>query len=173
VIAIASDPDNFSFLTRCQPKPKIVVGDARLTLAREADNSFDLLIVDAFSSDAVPVHLMTAEAMQLYARKMTPEGIFVLHISNRYLDLDAVVGATAPLVPGIHGFILSDDTDDGTYATSTSTVAVFSRSKEAVEEMSSIATRQELDAGKVKAWTDDYSDILSAILARRSFRLFN
>jgi hypothetical protein len=172
VIGIASNPDNFSFLTRCLPNPKIVVGDARLTLAREPDGSFDLLIVDAFSSDAVPVHLMTAEALALYARKMTPEGIFVLHISNRYLDLDAVVSATAPLVPGLHGFILSDDTDDGTYATSTSTVAVFSKSQEAVEEMSDAATRAELDPGKVKPWTDDYSDILSAIIARGNFRLF-
>src|SRR5262249_11692444 len=65
IIGIASDTRYFSFLAHCQPAPDIVLGDARLTMARQADGSFDLIIVDAFSSDAVPVHLMTAEALRL------------------------------------------------------------------------------------------------------------
>ena len=68
-------------------------------MAKQPDASFDLIIVDAFSSDAVPVHLMTAEALRMYASKLTPTGVVVLHISNRYLDLDSVLGATLPLVP--------------------------------------------------------------------------
>jgi hypothetical protein len=167
VIRIASDPANFSFLHHCLPNAKIVIGDARLTLAKEPDNRYDVLIVDAFSSDAVPVHLMTAEALRLYARKLTPDGIVVLHISNRYLDLDAVVSATSPLVPELKGFLLSDDTDDGTYATSTSTVAVLSKSQAAVDAMRDKAThRNDFDPGNVRAWTDDYSDILSALKFR-------
>jgi len=167
VVNIAKDPDNFSFLHHCLPNASIVLGDARLTLAKEPDESFDLLIVDAFSSDAVPVHLMTKEALELYARKLTPEGIVVLHISNRYLDLDAVVSATVPLVPNLKGFLLSDDTDDGTYATSTSTVAVFSKSREAVEELrDTTSATYDLDPGNLRAWTDDYSDILTALKAR-------
>ncbi|MFZ4807620.1 MAG: spermidine synthase [Hyphomicrobiaceae bacterium] len=166
VVRIASNRDNFSFLHHCLPDTDIVIGDARLTLAKEADGSLDALIVDAFSSDAVPVHLMTVEALKLYASKLKPEGIVLLHISNRYLDLDAVVGATAPLVPGLSGFLLSDDTDDGTYATSTSTVAVFSKSRDAVEELRDAATDMPLDPGTVRPWTDDYSDILRALKAR-------
>ena len=87
VVGIAKGP-NFTFLANCQPKADIVLGDARLTLAREPDESFDLLIVDAFSSDAIPMHLLTAEAIALYASKLKPLGIGVLHISNRYLDLE-------------------------------------------------------------------------------------
>ena len=86
-----------------------MLGDARLTMAKEANDSFDLIIVDAFSSDAVPVHLMTAEAIRLYLDKVKPDGIVLLHISNRYLDLDSVLGATVKVLPGAHGFIISDD----------------------------------------------------------------
>ena len=107
MVGIASDTDNFSFLSNCQPEPDIVLGDARLTLSKEPDASFDLIIVDAFSSDAVPVHLMTAEALQLYLAKLTPDGIAVLHVSNRYLDLEGVLGATAPLAPEAHGLVVS------------------------------------------------------------------
>ena len=103
VIDIAAKSTYFTFLANCQPKLDVVVGDARLTVAKEPDRSFDLILVDAFSSDAVPVHLMTAEALQLYAGKLKDDGILVLHISNRYLDLDSVLGATLPLVPAAQG----------------------------------------------------------------------
>ena len=94
MISIAKDPQNFTFLSKCQPDTDIVLGDARLTMAKEQDESFDLFIIDAFSSDAMPVHLMTAEAMRLYLDKLKPDGVVLLHISNRYLDLDSVLGAT-------------------------------------------------------------------------------
>ena len=109
------------------------MGDARLTLAKEPDRSFDLILVDAFSSDAVPVHLMTAEALQLYAGKLKDDGVLVLHISNRYLDLDSVLGATLPLVPQLKGLIVSDDKADGTYAQNTSTIAVFAKDEHALD----------------------------------------
>jgi hypothetical protein len=169
VVNIASTPENFSFLSNCLPKPEIVLGDARLKLAKEPDQSFDLIIVDAFSSDAVPVHLMTAEAMQLYMSKLKPDGVALLHISNRYLDLDAVVGATAPAIPGMDGVLVSDDESDGSYATSTSTVALLSRSAEALADFRSIddMTVKEFDGEGLPAWTDDYSDILGPLLAKR------
>ena len=166
VIGIARDSDSFTFLSNCLPEPDIVIGDARLTMAKEADGSFDLIIVDAFSSDAVPVHLMTAEALKLYVAKLAPEGIALLHISNRYLDLDAVLGATVKAVPGAHGIILSDDTADGTYAQSTSTVALFARDPVVLERYKSIAEMQDLKAGKLSAWTDNYSDILGPFISK-------
>jgi spermidine synthase len=122
-----------------------VLGDARLTMAKEANDSFDLIIVDAFSSDAVPVHLMTAEALRLYLDKVKPDGIVLLHISNRYLDLDSVLGATVKLLPGVHGFIISDDEADGSYAQSTSTVAVFAKSNEALEPLRTLKEISEFD----------------------------
>jgi len=170
IVDIASDPRYFTFLSACQPKPDIVLGDARLTLAKEAEQSFDLIIVDAFSSDAVPVHLLTREAMMLYLEKLRPDGIVLLHISNRNLDLDSVLGATAPTVPGMHGFIVSDDAADGSYAQSTSTVGLFGKSEAALAPFRTLETAAELNAGGLKPWTDDYSDILGPFLNKRGYR---
>jgi spermidine synthase len=169
VIGIASNPDYFTFLNSCQPKPDIVLGDARLTMAKELNESFDLIIVDAFSSDAVPVHLMTGEAIRLYLDKVNENGIVLLHISNRYLDLDSVLGATIKVVPGAYGMIISDDTADGSYAQSTSTVALFAKSEEALEPFRKLETVYELDAAGLKPWTDDYSDILGPFLSKRGY----
>ena len=170
IVGIAKNPRYFTFLKHCQPTPDIVLGDARLTMAKEANDSFDLIIVDAFSSDAVPVHLMTAEALRLYLDKVKPDGIVLLHISNRYLDLDSVLGATVKLLPGVHGFIISDDEADGSYAQSTSTVAVFAKSNEALEPLRTLKEISEFDDNDLRAWTDDYSDILGPFLSKRRNR---
>ena len=86
VIKLARNTKLFTYLTRCG-EPQIRVGDARITLERERDESFDLLVEDAFSSDAIPVHLLTREALELYQHKLAPGGLLLFHISNRYLDL--------------------------------------------------------------------------------------
>jgi len=160
MVSIAKDPDNFSFLQQCQPDADIMIGDARLTMAREPDASFDLIIVDAFSSDAVPVHLMTAEALSLFLAKIKPTGVFVLHVSNRYLDLDGVVAATLPLVKGAKGVIISDDAADGSYAETSSTVVVVGKSEEALAPFRELKTILDLDPRGIRAWTDDFSDII-------------
>lgn len=95
VVRIARDSGKFGFLRRCLPNPRIVVGDARLSIAAQPARSLDLLALDAFSSDAVPMHLMTREAMADYARVLGPRGLLLVHISNRFLDLEPVVTATA------------------------------------------------------------------------------
>lgn len=172
MIEIASGDENFTFIENCMPNPDIKLGDARLTLAKEAAASFDLLVVDAFSSDAVPVHLMTAEAMQLYLSKLTPDGVVLLHISNRYLDLEAVLGATAAAVPGIHGFVLTDDAADGSYAQSSSSVGLFAKSEAALEGYKELADYKPLDASKMRPWTDDYSDILRPFISKYRRRFY-
>ena len=95
VVRIARDPERFTFLTDCAPDATIVLGDARLTLVDAPDAAYDLIIVDAFSSDAIPIHLMTREAMELYARKIAPNGMVVMHLSNRHLELASVVAGIA------------------------------------------------------------------------------
>lgn len=95
MIHIARDSGAFSFLARCQPHPDIVLGDARIMLAREGDAKFDLLAIDAFSSDSVPMHLLTREAFATYAQRLAPKGLLLVHISNRYLDLEPVIAAAA------------------------------------------------------------------------------
>jgi spermidine synthase len=85
----------FSFLSRCAPDARIVLGDARVSLARQAANSLDVLAIDAFSSDSVPMHLLTREALDTYGRAVQRDGIVLFHISNRYLDLQPVVADIA------------------------------------------------------------------------------
>jgi SAM-dependent methyltransferase len=85
----------FTFLSQCAPQVRIVLGDARLSLARQPANSIDILAVDAFSSDAVPMHLLTREALQVYGRAVQRNGIVLFHISNRYLDLKPVIADLA------------------------------------------------------------------------------
>ncbi len=170
MVSIAKDPENFSFLSRCQPDPDIVIGDARLTMAKEPDNSFDLIIVDAFSSDAVPVHLMTAEALNLFLAKIKPTGAFVLHVSNRYLDLDGVAAATLPLVKGAKGVIISDDAADGSYAQTSSTVVVVAKNEEVLAPFRELETVIELDPRGLKPWTDDFSDIIGPFRSKLSLK---
>ncbi len=166
IVDIATKSQWFTYIANCLPDPDIVLGDARLTIAKEPDASFDLIILDAFSSDAVPVHLMTAEALQLYARKIRDGGVFVLHISNRYLDLETVLGATIGQVPGLKGLIVSDDAADGTYAQNSSTIAVFAKREEPLEAFRALDGARDLEHRDLRAWTDDYSDILGPFLAQ-------
>ncbi|HEX4142057.1 MAG TPA: fused MFS/spermidine synthase [Pirellulales bacterium] len=86
---------HFSYLADCQGKYDVVLGDARLSLDREQPQHFDLLVLDAFSGDAVPAHLLTAEAFEIYERHLKPDGVIAVHISNRYLDLRPVLAGLA------------------------------------------------------------------------------
>jgi SAM-dependent methyltransferase len=85
----------FTFLSRCAPRARIVVGDARISLSRASPHSLDILALDAFSSDAVPMHLLTREALAVYRRALAPNGLLLVHISNRYLNLAPVLAAAA------------------------------------------------------------------------------
>jgi hypothetical protein len=95
VAAIARNPAKFTFLSRCLPHVPIVIGDARLTLGAEHGAPLDLLAVDAFSSDAVPMHLLTLQAIEVYRRRLAPHGLLMIHISNRFLDLEPVLAEAA------------------------------------------------------------------------------
>ena len=95
VVSLATDPAVFSYVSQCRPDLRIVLGDARLKLAEQPAARFDLLAVDAFSSDAIPLHLLTREAFQTYFRTLSPHGVLLVHVSNRYLDLEPVVAGIA------------------------------------------------------------------------------
>ncbi|OYY67926.1 hypothetical protein [Sphingomonas sp. 28-63-12] len=95
IVRIARDTGQFSFLSRCLPDPRIVIGDARLNLARQATDSLDFLALDAFSSDSVPMHLITRGAFAGYDRVLSRHGLLMVHISNRFLDLEPVIAAAA------------------------------------------------------------------------------
>jgi SAM-dependent methyltransferase len=95
VVRIARDPASFTFISRCKPDARIEVGDARLLIEREQAAAADVLVVDAFSSDSVPMHLLTREAFADYRRLLSGHGLLLVHISNRYLNLKPVVAAAA------------------------------------------------------------------------------
>ncbi len=95
VIDIASNPKYFSYLKLCSRNSTMRVGDARLSLEKEPDQKFDLLVMDAFSSDSVPTHLLTEEALALYFKKLKPNGILAFHITNRHLLLKKVLSIHA------------------------------------------------------------------------------
>jgi SAM-dependent methyltransferase len=95
MVAIARDPSKFTFIPDCAPDVPIVIGDARLRLAEQPPGRFDILVIDAFSSDAIPLHLLTAEAFGVYTRALKPDGILLVHISNRFFGLEPVLAAEA------------------------------------------------------------------------------
>ena len=92
---IAQDPRYFTFLRDCNPNVRVVLGDARISLKAAPDHYYGLIVIDAFSGDSIPAHLLTREALQLYLKKLEPNGILVFHISNNYLDLQPVVASLA------------------------------------------------------------------------------
>jgi hypothetical protein len=166
VINISKNPKNFTFITKCQPDIDIAIGDARLTINKEPDASFDLFIIDAFTSDAIPVHMLTKEAVELFLKKLKPEGVVVLHTSNRYLDLNSVLAAIQKqLPPGTAGLAMHDNGGEG-YGKTGSSVVVFAKSEEALKPYRSLTGVSELKDIGLLPWTDDFSDIVGAFLSR-------
>jgi spermidine synthase len=165
VVKIASDPKRFSFLSRCKPDSRIVVGDARLTLAREQPGRLNILAVDAFSSDAVPMHLLTREAMDVYGRALHEDGLLLIHISNRYLDLRPVLAANARGA-GWRAAIFSDEVPGPRRANYTSVWVAMSRDPGTVLLLKLVSGKRAREwlalpeKPGFTAWTDDYASTL-------------
>src|SRR6185436_9979115 len=88
---IARDARYFTFLADCAPDAQVVLGDARLSLGAAPSAHYDLMLFDAYSSDAIPVHLLTRQALRLYLDKLSPHGVLAFHLTNGHLNLDPVV----------------------------------------------------------------------------------
>ncbi|ODT30583.1 MAG: hypothetical protein ABS54_02170 [Hyphomicrobium sp. SCN 65-11] len=166
VVRIARDATRFRYLSSCQPEADIVLGDARLTLAKEPSARFDYLVIDAFSSDAVPVHLLTVEALNLYLDKLSPDGLLALHVSNRHLDLVSVATAVAGAVPGLHTAVAIDKQTGQGFDRTSSQVVLVSRSPATIERVLALPFAKPTKPSALRPWTDDYSDILGAIWQR-------
>jgi hypothetical protein len=168
VIRIARDPDNFHFLSTCAPDERIVLGDARLTLSASSER-YDLIVLDAFSSDAIPVHLLTREALGMYVERLTPHGVIAFHVSNRNMELASVVAAFGK-AEGLAIYDKQDDQADDftTDYRANAEVVVLARNAADLGDLPSWRSWRELDPTPgVAEWTDDYSDILRAILRKR------
>ena len=166
VVKIAQDPTLFTFLARCQNQHDIILGDARIALAGEANDSFNMLLMDAFSSDSVPVHLLTVEAIELYLDKLDDGGILSIHISNRHLDLAPALFSTITTIPGTHAVAVFDKQPVGNVDRVSSDVLFVSRKPEAIAPILYWAGAVPATRNKQQPWTDDYSDVLSALLLK-------
>jgi hypothetical protein len=166
MVDTASDPKYFSYIRNCAPDFKPVIGDARLTFAREPDGVYDLIIVDAYSSDAIPIHLATEEAMAIYKAKLAPQGAVVMHVSNRHLELASVVVGIAE-ENDLKSWVYNEDSGrDDEYIFPTN-VVVSAREEADVGTLaaSSVWTLTEPDDNQ-RVWTDDYSNVLGAVWRR-------
>src|SRR5207248_959316 len=142
VVKIARDPRFFTNLLDAEERGcnvKITMGDARLSLQQAPDNHFRILLVDAFSSDAIPVHLITQEALQLYMKKLTPDGIVVFHISNRYLNLEPVLANLIEAEGLKGGLVMHGDEDGGPEVAASTWVPI---------------ARREADLGRLQYYTE-------------------
>ncbi len=166
MIDTARDPKYFTFIRNCEPDLKPVLGDARLTFAREPDGIYDLIIVDAYSSDAIPIHLATREAMKIYKDKLAPQGAVLMHVSNRHLELASVVVGVAE-ANGLMSWVYDEDSgrdDEFIFATS---VVVSARAEADVGKLASSEVWELTEADKnQRVWTDDYSNVLGAVYRR-------
>jgi hypothetical protein len=164
VIMAARDPKRFTFVSSCRPDIAIVLGDARLTLAKEPDGAYDLIIVDAYSSDAIPVHLATREAMAIYKAKLAPQGVVAMHISNRHLELQSIVVGIAA-ANDLKAFVYTNDDeedDDDNYIFG-SDVVIAARAPEDIGALNGAPTWVETEPTPgLRTWTDDYSNIAGA-----------
>jgi hypothetical protein len=168
VVRIAEDPRLFTYISSCAPDLPIVLGDARLTLAASPQR-YDLIVLDAFSSDVVPVHLLTREAIEGYLQHLADGGVITLHLSNRYMELASVVAAVA----ASEGLVVYFKDDHRAAPVpfdykANASVAVLARKR---EDLGSLPERDgwaPIGAPEgVRIWTDDYSNILGAILRKR------
>ena len=166
MVDTARDPKYFRYISSCAPQLKPVIGDARLTFAREPDATYDLIIVDAYSSDAIPIHLATEEAMKIYKDKLAPHGAVLMHVSNRHLDLETVVVGIAD-ANDLKSWVYNEDSgrdDDYIFATD---VVVSAREEADVGKLASSGQWEETEADdRVRVWTDDYSNIIGALYRR-------
>jgi spermidine synthase len=156
---VATDPRLFSYLEHCRAACQIVLGDARLKLEEAPDGSYGLIVIDAFSSDAIPVHLLTREALRLYFSKLQESGAVAIHISNRHLDLEPVVARLA----GDAGLVIrvQNDTKESAPGKTHSHWALLARKEADLRELAHDGRWvRPKDDGQGPVWTDDYSNLL-------------
>ncbi|WP_231726089.1 MULTISPECIES: fused MFS/spermidine synthase [unclassified Sphingomonas] len=165
VVRLARDDGRFTFLSRCQPSAQITLGDARLSLEATRTASLDLLVLDAFSSDAVPMHLMTRQAFATYARVLPRRGALLVHISNRYLALAPVITATAAGGDWYAARLIHRPGAEEE-AGAVSDWIVLTRDPETLATLMAEGPWEPLaNRKRVQAWTDDYASILPVLLA--------
>lgn len=167
VIDIAKNPDYFTYLSSCAPDAEIALGDARINLTKDENGVYDLILVDTFSSDSIPVHLMTKQALEIYSEKATNNGLIVFHVSNRYFDLRPVITAMAKDA-GLHAAYKSDNAKDSknSFVHAASIYVVVAKNSETLNRLVASSNKwKQYDETKrlPEVWTDDYVNVFNAL----------
>jgi hypothetical protein len=168
VVKVSTDPANFTYVTRCaRGVVGYRLGDARLTLSRQPDARFDILLVDAFSSDSVPAHLLTVEAMRMYLAKIKPDGVIILHLSNRNLELDGPAQAIA-LAAGGRALLQVHYADPALpdMWESSEDAVIVARTPAGLAPFVADRRWVAADPRGVRPWTDDYTNLFGALVRR-------
>jgi hypothetical protein len=159
---IASNPEYFTYLADTRAEVQVILGDARLRLEQAQDGQYDMIFVDAFSSDAIPIHLITREAIELYFRKLSEHGILAVHISNRHLDLEPVLGNLAETLKLASRVQFDGHIDERTQpGKNRSHWVILARHLEDLGSLASDPSWTPVErSAHVGVWTDDYSNLL-------------
>ena len=152
---------DFTYLQDSDAKIELVLGDARLALEREPPQQFDVLVVDAFSSDAIPVHLITSEALGVYLRHMKPGGVIAFHVTNRFLNLVPVVEGLAR-VRSLFMIHIADDGEDSLASRSDWLLLSDRRASLAYPALTDAATEVEVRKDW-RLWTDDFNNLVQVL----------
>ncbi len=160
-LVIRTAQSQFAFLRDSKAEIQVVPGDARLSLERDAATQFDVLLVDAFSGDAIPIHLLTREAFELYLRHLRPHGVLALHVSNKYLDLEPVVRAAAGSLGLSTATVVN--TADETNEIYTATWVLVARESSELPVQSPVIAWSKVPQKNPQPWTDDYSNLLEIL----------
>jgi hypothetical protein len=157
---ISTNPVYFSYLNDCKAMWRVILGDARLTMEKAPPDHYGIIVLDAFSSDSIPVHLLTKEAISLYFSKLTKDGVLLIHITNRYVNLAPVLARLAEE----NGFAarLSDDAEDHEIGKDGSTWVLLAKREKDLGNLSGTTDWMKIEPrNNVNVWTDDFSNILS------------
>jgi len=167
-VRVATDPANFTYISGCaKGAVAVALGDARLNLAKAPPASYDLILVDAFSSDSVPAHLLTVEAARLYLAKLKPDGVLIFHLSNAHLDLMHPAEGLGPAIgrPALAQRYVPP-AGSGFFWTTREDAVIIGKSEAALEPFVRDPRWRAGDAAGVRPWTDDYTNLFGAFVRR-------
>jgi hypothetical protein len=167
VVRLSARPGgDFTYVPVCQPHVRIELGDARLQIAEEPDGAFDVIVVDAFSSDAIPAHLLTREAIALYLSKLSDRGIVVLHLSNRNLALVSEAARVAHDLNVPYLYRISDRFEQplvSYYGGLAASVMIIANSPQVIGSLALNPDWRVIAAPPGRPWSDDYINLPRAL----------
>ena len=169
VAQFASDERYFTYLSECTPDADIILGDGRLSLAAEPASSFNLILIDAFSSASVPAHLLTREAVDLYMSRLSDDGVVVMHVSNKHMNLTSLVARIAGDLDlsARYKYYSADPDQPSMYHAQSSQVVVLANNEAAFDTFALDEDWSVLESDGKRPWSDDYSNVIGAMLDKR------